>query len=485
MIEMKKTGEKKKIGIKMNKKSIKYGSYSIAITAVVIAIIVFFNAILGFDDIRNRVRFDITKNKMFSLSDTSVDIIKSLEKDVEIVVLVEETDFKIKEILEVLRQYNLKSNGKITLKFVDVEKDPLYVKRELDPELIKGIGEGSIVVKCGSKTRVISESDMVEYDYSNGYYPVAAGFKIEQAFTSAIKSVVADTTPVVYFVNGHGELDLDEEFSELKSTMAANNYEVKELSLTGPVPEDAAALIFGSPKTDLLGGELENLLSYMENGGDAIFLMDVQNTDDELANFNHLFERYSLALNNDFVIEKEQNLYYEDFNFIIPIAYAIENVTTNLDPKSTAILLPNCRSVSIIQTGREWITTEVLFATSPKSQSQNLITNEIFNGPFVLGALSTIESTKDSHVALIGNAAFVTDSWIQNANGNGRRYIMSILNWMEGKEDSVIIPSKSIASTPINLTARSQFIAFISISFVLPVAIIGLGVFVWIRRKHL
>ncbi len=475
--------EMKKIGFKLNNKSFKYGSYAFAATAVVIAIIVVFNAVLGFDVIRNRVRFDITKNKMYSLSDTSVDMIKSLDKDVEIIVLTEESNFQITQILEVIKQYNLKSNGKITLKFVDVEKDPLYVKRELDPEQIKGIQEGSIVVKSGSKNRVVSQSDMVEYDYSSGY-PQASGYKIEQAFSSAIKSVVAETTPVVYFVKGHGEIVLDEEFSEIKATMASNNYEVKELSLSAAVPEDAAALIFGSPKTDLLAAELENLLNYMEKGGDAIFLMDVQNTNVALTNFNLVFEKYSLALNNDYVLEGDQNWYYSDFNIIIPQPNE-NDVTTNLDPDSLFVYMPNCRSVSIAQTGREWITTEVLFSTSQKSQSQNLSTNETAPGPFILGALSTIDSLEDSHVALIGNANFVTDSWMGNTNDNGKRYIMSILNWMEGKDDSVIIPAKSLASAPINLTAQSKFVAFISISFVLPLAIIGLGVFVWIRRKHL
>ncbi len=477
MIEMKKSG------FKMNKKSLKYGSYAFAVTAVVIAIIVLFNAVLGLDAIKNRMRFDITKNQMFSLSNTSIDMIKSLEKNVEVIILTEETDFRIPEILEILKQYNIKSNGKITLKFVDIERDPLYVKRELDPEQIKGIREGSIVVKSGSKIRVVSENDMVEYDYSYGY-PVAAGYKIEQAFSSAIKSVVADFTPVVYFIKGHGEHSVDDEFSALKSTISANNYEVKELSLSAPVPEDASALIFGSPKTDLLGAELENLLAYMENGGNAIFLMDVQNTPDELVNFNQVFERYSLAINNDFVLEGDQNWYYSDFDIIIPQPNKHE-VTTNLDPNSLFLYMPYCRSVSIIQTGREWITTAVLFSTSQKSQSTHLVTQETVPGPFILGALSTIDSIKDSHVALIGNANFVTDSWMSTANDNGKRYIMSILNWMQGKDDSIIIPSKSLASTPINLTAQSRFIAFIAISFVLPLAIIGLGVFVWIRRKHL
>ena len=54
---------------KINSRSLKYGSYAFASFAVVIAIIIIFNAILGLDAIRDRIRFDITKNQLFSLSE--------------------------------------------------------------------------------------------------------------------------------------------------------------------------------------------------------------------------------------------------------------------------------------------------------------------------------------------------------------------------------------------------------------------------------
>ena len=189
--------------LKINKRSLKYGSYAIVSTIVVISLIIIFNALTGLDVVRNRLRFDITKNKMFSLSEQSLDILKELDKDVEVFILTEEKNFQYPPIIEMLNQYNVKSNGKITTRFVDVEKDPRFIERELDPEQVKGIKSGSIVVKSGEKNMVISQSDMIEYDYTYGM-PQASGLKIEQAFTSAIKNVTADVTPVVYFVKGHG-----------------------------------------------------------------------------------------------------------------------------------------------------------------------------------------------------------------------------------------------------------------------------------------
>jgi len=466
---------------KISSRSLKYGSYALIATIVMIAIIVIINAILGLDAIRNRVRFDITKNKLYSLSDATVTMLDDLDKEVEIIILTNEKYYQGSDILDILRQYNLKSNGKVKTRFVDVDKDPAFIEREIDPNLVKGIYEGSIVVKCGKKSKVVSENDMVEYDYSTyTTYPVA--IKVEQVFSSAIKSVVADSTPVTYFVTGHGELTSN--IFELKGTITANNYEIKEISLSKPVPEDASVIFFVSPKTDLLPKELDNLLAFMEKGGDAIFLMDVQNTEKSMPNFDTVFERYSLALNNDIVLEGDQNWYLDDFTVIIPQPNE-NDVTLNLDPKSLFMYMPNCRSVSIKQTAKDEIVTQPLFMTSDRAQSTSIATGDITMGPFFLGALSEYQGTSSSKIALIGNANFITDYWMQNTTYNGARYILSILNWMQDKTDSIIVPSKSLMSEPIQMSDSTRFISFIALSFLLPLAIIGIGVFVWIRRKHL
>ena len=466
---------------KINIRSLKYGSYALISTVVLIAVIIMINAILGLNVIRDRTRFDITRNKLFSLSDATVGMLDDLDKEVEIIILTDEKYYYGSDILEVLKQYNLKSNGKVKTRFVDVEKDPTFVEREIDPNQVKGISQGSIVVKSGKNSKVVSEDDMLEYDYTTyTTYPVAV--KIEQVFSSAIKSVTSDHTPVTYFVTGHGEMTAN--LSELKGAIMANNYEVKELSLSNPVPEDAAVIFFVSPKTDLLPKELDNLLAFMEKGGDAIFLMDVQETDKGLPNFDTVFERYSLALNDDLVLEGDQNWYLDDFTIIIPQPNDNE-VTMNLDPKSMFIYMPNCRSVSIKQLSREEILAQPLFMTSDKAQSTRLDTGDITMGPFLLGALSEYQGTESSKIALIGNASFITDGWMQNVNYNGVRYILSTLNWMQDKADSIIVPSKSLLSEPVQLSESSRFISFIALSFILPLAIIGFGMFVWIRRKHL
>jgi len=475
---------------KINKKSLKYGSYSLAVTAVIIAIIVVLNALLGLDVLRDRLRFDITKNKRFSLSDTTIQILNELDKNIEVIILTEEKYFRDdsmgSEILEILKQYNLKSGGKVTTRFVDVVKDPTFITRELDPNQVMGIQTDSIIVKCENRIKVVSRNDMIEYDYYSYYYPTTAGMKIEQVFTSAIRNVTAEMSKKVYFVQGHGEKSVNSWYSEMKSAIVVNNYEIiEELTLQEPVPDDAAILFFLSPTDDLTVNELENLQAFLEKGGDAVFLFDVQKTTSKMPNFDSVFERYSLSLNNDMVYEFNQTRYLGSFENIIPIAVS-NDVTRNLDPTSLTIYMTSCRSVNILKTSQQWIKTYPLFMTTDMAESVDSATKQTAKGPFCLGALSEYTAGLDeSRIALIGNSLFVLDEWMSYTNYNGLRYIVSILNWMQDEADAVYIPSKSLTSEPINMSESTRFIAFIVLSFVLPLAIIGVGLFVWIRRKHL
>lgn len=468
-------------------KSFRYGSYSFVLTAAVIAVIVLVNAIISMSGISKRLRFDITRNKMFSISQESIDLVKNLEKEVEIYILASESSYSNLMVTEVVNQYVLNGNGKVTgPKFVDLEKDPTFISKNFDPDQVKGINTGDIIVRSGNNIKVLNNDDFMEitYDYYGGAY--VTGLKIEQAFASAIKNVTSDEVSTVYFVSGHGEYKSDE-LSELKSALSLNNFELKETTLTAPVPEDANVLFFPSPTSDLLGSELENLLAFLEKGGDAVFLFDVQNSLQELPNFNEVFSRYGLRLNYDLVNEYNQANYLKENWMIRPRVYYISDVTTNLNPDQLFIYLPMSRSVTVLSLDKSNLKVSPLFGTTDNSSSVNLNTGEQKFGPFFLGALSEleIESSNHSRIALIGNCTFITDAYIADLGGNGNRYILSILNWMQERTDDIMIPAKSLAQPTLNMTQQSRVFVFVLLTAVIPLLIIGTGLFVWIRRKNL
>lgn len=469
-----------------SKKSVRYETYSLVITTVVIAVIVLVNVVIGMSGISKYVRFDITENKIFSISQQSIDLLKSLEKDVEIFILSPENSYTNLTVTEIIDQYVRNGNGKIIgPRYVDLDKDPTFISKNFDPDRVAGINAGDIIVRCGKNLRVLNNSDFMEisYDYYGG--ASVTGLKVEQAFTSAIKSVTAEKVNTVYFVSGHGEYGVDD-LSQIKSSLSLNNYEIKETTLTAPVPEDADVLFFPSPTNDLLGSELENLKRYLENGGDAIFLFDVQGSLQDLSNFNEVFSAYNLQLNYDLVNEFTQANYLKENWMIRPMVY-MSDVTKNLNPDQLFIYLPMSRSVSVLNVKKQNLEVSLLFGTTDNSTSIDLNAGIQRFGPFYLGALSQLEigSANHSRIALIGNCTFITDEYTSELGSNGSRYIISILNWMQERKDEVMIPAKSIETPPLNMTQQSRILVFILLIAVIPIIIIGTGLFVWIRRKNL
>ena len=469
-----------------SKKSFKYGSYSIIITAVVIAVIILVNILLGMSNLPKWLRFDITQNKMFSISQQSIDLVKNLEKEVEIFILAPESSYSYLPVTEALDQYVVHGNGKVIgPRYVDLDKDPTFISKNFDPDRVSGISAGDIIVRCGSNIRVLSNHDFMEiaYDYYGGAH--VTGLKIEQAFTSAIKSVTSDEANTVYFVSGHGEYRSDD-LSQIKSALSLNNYDIKDTTLPGPVPEDADILFFPSPTADLLGSELENLLVYLEKGGDAIFLFDVQNSLQDLPNFNEVFSRYNLQLNYDLVHEFTQANYLKENWMIRPMVY-MSDVTKNLNPDQLFIYLPMCRSVSVLNVEKQNLEISILFGTTDDSTSIDLNSGMQRFGSFHLGALADLEigGTTHSRIALIGNCTFITDEFMSELGSNGSRYILSMLNWMQDRKDEIMILAKSLAQPPLNMSQQSRIFVFILLIAVIPLIIIGAGLFVWIRRKNL
>ena len=469
-----------------NNKSFKYGSYAFIMTAIVIAVIVFVNIILSVSLVSKALRFDITKEKMFSISQQSIDFVKTMSKDVDIYVMAPENQFVDLTITEAFNQYVLKSNGKIIdPKYIDLDKDPTFISKNLDPDQVQGIQTGDVVIKSGKNIKVLSYTDFYNITYDSYGNPQLTGIKVEEALTSAIKSVTSDTVSNIYFVSGHGEIGNDQ-ISQLRSVISLNNYELKDITLTTPIPEEVNMLMFASPTGDLLQGEMDNLLAYMEKGGSAIFLFDVQQDTKELPNFNEVFNRYYLALNNDQVYEFSQQNYLQDNRMIRPMVYK-NDVTQNLNPDQLFVYLPGSRSVSVTTPAKDQLKNYPLFGTTDNSSSIDMVTQEEKTGPFCLGALGQTEVgiSDYSRIAVIGNSSFITDAAMAKFGDNGSRYIISIMNWMQNSNDSILIPTKPTDLPPLNLTEQSRLVIFILLIAVVPLLIIGFGVFVWIRRKNL
>jgi len=292
--------EKKKFTI--NKRSLRFGSYSFVLTVIVVAAAIILNAIIGVPQIRERLKIDLTSNKLYSIGEKTDEVLKSLNEKVEIIGLFDETkmgDSSYAQVIEFVKQYETRSNY-IDVKYIDPDKNPGYIQNELDPEGLLGVEKYDFVVRSSKRAKVLSTYDIfdISYSSSNYYMPEVTGLNAEYAFTGAIRYVTSDNIPVIYYSEGHGEDDLEKDYSELVSSLELNGYKVDKINLATveKIPDDASIVLFANPQRDLTSSELDKLAYYMENGGNTVFLMDPIQSNVKLTNFEEFLARYNISL---------------------------------------------------------------------------------------------------------------------------------------------------------------------------------------------
>jgi hypothetical protein len=263
---------------------------------------------------------------------------------------------------------------------------------------------------------------------------------------------------------------------------------VDSLTIAKGIPEDASVIVMANPSIDLLGEETAILSEWLKSsGGDMIVFADANPQAADMPNLQSILEAYNLKLNNDLVMEGNQQNYLDKANFVIPRVAANE-ITTELDANSVMLLLPNARTVEVLSNTKEWLTSFPIFQTSEEAARLDASSGyqTPVPGTFLMGAATVSKGgSKESRMVVLGNAAFVSNSGMNLTNDNGKRYILTMINWMQDKTDQIIIPAKDNATPVLTMTAQSTFIVFLLLTAILPLIIIGTGVFVWMRRRHL
>ena len=495
MIDMKNENankkEKKKFTI--NKRSLRFGSYSFVLTVIVVAAAIILNAIIGVPQIRERLKIDLTSNKLYSIGEKTDEVLKSLNEKVEIIGLFDETkmgDSSYAQVIEFVKQYETRSNY-IDVKYIDPDKNPGYIQNELDPEGLLGVEKYDFVVRSSKRAKVLSTYDIfdISYSSSNYYMPEVTGLNAEYAFTGAIRYVTSDNIPVIYYSEGHGEDDLEKDYSELVSSLELNGYKVDKINLATveKIPDDASIVLFANPQRDLTSSELDKLAYYMENGGNTVFLMDPIQSNVKLTNFEEFLARYNISLGYDVIFEMAANkAAYGQPYYFLP---TVENNSINsvLEPDKFNMSLIYAQSIQVLKNEKDWITVTPLLTTSSEAVGKPLFEGDAEKtGPLYVAVAGENKGySKQSKTIVIGNAYFVSDDGMDMSN-TGKKFLLNSINWMQDNKDDIYIPVKRY-STPMlaRVTQQTLTILFIGLIIVVPLVIMGAGVFVWLRRRHL
>lgn len=474
-----------------NSRNLKYGSNSVILIVAVVAIAVLVNVIVGMGDLK----LDLTPNKLYSLSDVSRNELKNLKQEVQIIGLFDEvkadSSTDMKEVTELLNLYAKYPNVKI--QYVDPDKNPGIIK-QLDPDNTMDLQSQDFVVKSKvngmEKKKKLGYYDLFQMEMDQQSYQYnKTGSNAEQGFTGAIKYVTSEKTPVVYFTSNHSEIDVDSQYSNLKSYLEKNNFLTKKLDLltVSEIPKDAELLVIAAPRSDLTMPERDKLEAYFSKGGKAIFMFDYLASDPTYDNFNALLSKFNVAVDYDKVKENDENRHLPNDQYTI----VLDVPQNEIVPQEFKTLLENSRSISILKNTKEYITTTPIMSTSSNAVGEMVTKSrgEDLKGPLDIAvAVENKGGEAASKILVMGNASFIGNDAATKYGDyytNSMAFFLQSMSWMIGKQDEIIVPTKNYEVNTLQISQLQTNIMGGVLVVVFPLLILGTGLAVFLRRRHL
>lgn len=500
---------------KMDSRRFRYGSMATAITAVVAVLVVVLNVVVSLLADRFPINIDLTQNKLFSLSDNSVEIAKSINKDVQVIVFGSEDLYKnpnmgsdyyqvealYKEIYKALQQYTSYSGGKVTVKYEDLNLNPQLATQYTKYE----VTSGDILLLCGDRYQKASFNDMYEISGDGYTQAQTVSSKVEVTLASRIKNVMRDTVQVITAFVGHEE---DEDtVSALKSIYEANGYEFKELNLASSEEIDAntvAGLIVG-PTKDFTAEEIERLQKWLDNDGkldrNLMVFADFQAECKNLYEFLNV--EYGLEVTDNLIMETSLTRTFR-YSGYYPYADTADTEFTKDLSGSGNVLTPLTRQI----------------VTHKENNSEN----SLYNVPIITfpesAKLMKIKDATDENASSEDDKSFAADAYPINgmaasvkwtyvdneqvktnvilsgstqmilaasqANVKNENVLMSALGAMTGVVDDINVSTKSLERDTITFSDSTTLIVGLGVFTVgIPVIILIICLVVFLKRRHL
>lgn len=486
--------------IKKSKKNVKFTTIAWVMAIMLLIIIIPLNIVVSLFD----VKLDLTENKMYSLTQTTKDYLSSLDTTVDVYLLCDLDEVKessellaLSGMLEELQEYDC-----INFKDVDPDTNP-EIKEELNPDGYLQLSKGDIVVRCGDNMKRIYGTSMYSSEYDENGNETAEYFNGENYITGAIKSVVEGEIPSVYFLTGHGEKTIEDDYTQFRKNLKNYNYDAKELNLVteDAVPEDAAIIIVAAPQTDISDAEKEKIEDFMDKGGNLSLLMSPNDKDFDYANLEDIMAQYGIAMDYNIVSETDSSKHVADDKYQIMVNLVdvsesedenITDLTSQLISEASSIIpyMPASRSFYELQTeNRSNLTICPLIETYDSAIGTPYGGTEVdpdeISGLLYLGAYSEDMTRNNSKLVVMGNAEFMDDENVQDDYVIIPTMLYSrTITWMYNTDVDMQIPAKTQKNDYMTLKSQEDTTVMMILLNAAPVIVAASGIFIWLKRKN-
>lgn len=502
--EAAKHGSKKGKGF-IHSTKFKRTSVSTAFTVGFIAVIVLVNVIVGI--LGNKfpsMNVDMTQNGLNSLSTQSKKVVDNVKIPITINVLTSkqqaESDSSYHQISSLAAKMT-ERNSKISVKYVDIDKNPTFAANYKTEKLVAG----DVLVESSKRYRLLTSSDLFTQQASQDYTSSPEMYSnVDSALASAINTVISDKLPLAAFDTAHTE-DLDS--TSYKALLQNNSFKADDFSLlTDSIPAGTQLVVLGCPTTDLTDSEVDKLDKFLSNkslAADRSLLVACAPGQKDFPKLSVLLKEWGIAVQSGVVLESDSKKYwynpqqnYSQVNLLADIQDTPDLGSGSRD-YGNYFTMPLSESVNILFQNKVNKTTYPLVKSS---DSCYLVTNEtqsaenIKKNSYNLAALSQDivavgSKSYKSNVIVCGSTQMFGDGIINSSSFANGKYVTALSKYAVGTANSdnqVTIEPKNANVKDITLNANmTNFFGVWIFMLLIPLAVVVTGIVVYVRRKRL
>ena len=464
---------------------------------------------VNFLSYRHYTRWDLSRSDYYRLSDKTISLLSSLDAEVNILVFFQKSHGLYDDVRRVLKEYEYEAVNarklRLNIEFVDPDRDLARMRQLKQKYDLKDTNV--IVFESANRRKYVEIKKVVDYDYSlegRQIIKKTAGFKAEQLFSSAIQSVTQSTWPIVYFLAGHGERDLDDirpsGYSDMARLMRRDNMEIRPLFLAErrSIPKDCSVIVVAGPDHKLSAAEVDILSAYLERNGRALFLIDPSDPS-AATGLEKLLENWGVRLCPEeavgttltgrelIVSEYGTHPVTRSLKKIVTMFYmprVVEPITAPSGPPDTLADKPKV-SVLAANTAEGW-------AESNLKESPPRFDPHVDRpGPVSIalavekGRVGGIEvGIKPTRLVVIGDSYFVSNGALSSGVGGNVDFFMSSLNWLVERESLMGIAPRVPGILRLDMNQTQTKVAFLAIVVLPATAVMLIGLAVWLKRRR-
>jgi len=422
--------------------------------------------VLGYLATQYRMQWDISQNQRNSLNEASIDILQKLPGPVQVTAYATEYQAEIGDIRKVIADFiSLYQRIKpdLVLQFIDPVEQPLLAQ-QANVQI-----NGEIVISYRHKTEHLAVIN-------------------EQTFSNALMRLARLEDKLIIELSGHGERKLDGhanfDLGEFGKSLQRSGFSNQSLNLAieRDIPLNADLLIIASPQVDLLPGEVDKLLEYIDRGGNLLWLVDQES----LRGLLPLTEKLRLTLTPGTVVDPHAEQLKAPVTFSLGAVYGQHPITSGFQyitvfPYARQITIDDnadWNSVSLVEVAPDgWVETGDLNAGIAFDEAVDV------PGPIsVAAALSRNINDREQRVVIVGSGHFLANTYL--GNGNNLDFGINLVNWLTGDEEMMVIQPRATIDNNLMLNQSQLTLMAAGQMVVLPLLFLATGISIWWYRRR-